>query len=138
MSADHGCRLCQREGSQTPIFRDELWSLWPLGDAPGWTMLTLRRHAVAISALDDAELASLGPILRRISDATLTATAAEKVYVHHMAESEPHFHLVLLARGVDVPSEHRGPQLFVNRAAYGSRPTEAADAAAAIARALAD
>jgi diadenosine tetraphosphate (Ap4A) HIT family hydrolase len=132
-----GCRLCVRESGDDPIFRDSLWSLWRLGDAPGWTMLTLRRHAVGIWSLTEAELESLGLTLDRVSRAIRSATDAEKVYVHLMAESEPHFHLVLLPRGPEVPHEHRGPNLFVNRRAYGGRAEQAAEVAALIGRELA-
>lgn len=130
------CSYCDGRLEGDALYEDGLWSLRPLGAQPGRAVLWARRHAEAIERLTDDELRSLGPLLARCSQALRAAADAEKVYLTVFGEAEPHFHVVLAARGADVPPQRRGAALLVPGAAEGGDPARAAQVAQAIRRRL--
>jgi diadenosine tetraphosphate (Ap4A) HIT family hydrolase len=101
---------------RNPLYEDEHWSLRGLDGPPGWAVLWLRRHAEAITELTEDEQASLGPVVARISEAITEAAGAERVYVNVWGEENRHFHVVLLARGREIPPELRGPAMMAQAA----------------------
>jgi diadenosine tetraphosphate (Ap4A) HIT family hydrolase len=96
------------------IYEDEQWSLRGLDGPAGWSVLWLRRHAESITELTATEQQSLGPLVARISAAIEEAAGAERVYVNVYGDTHRHFHVVLLARGPDVPPDLRGPAMLPN------------------------
>jgi hypothetical protein len=125
---DPDCRLCEREQSDGPeggwVYQDNWWSVGISDgfEVPGWLVAQLRRHSVGLNSLNAEELLSAGPLLARLSTAITEITGAEKVYVVAFGENFPHWHFLLMARGAQIPSEHRGPQLMLSRQQYRDYP----------------
>ena len=79
-------------------------------------MLLLRRHCLHMWDLNDAEVAELGPLMRRVSGAIPQLVQADQVYCFlwsHMNGEPGHIHYVLQpARNVDwgkdIQHEHPG------------------------------
>ncbi|KAJ8599695.1 hypothetical protein CTAYLR_004760 [Chrysophaeum taylorii] len=68
---------------------------------------------------DDAEAAEFGPILRHLHNAILRAMGPNRLYVCAVAETSPHFHMLLVPRNYDAqatgllsftPRQLNGPQ----------------------------
>jgi diadenosine tetraphosphate (Ap4A) HIT family hydrolase len=75
-------------------------------------MLATRRHGEWTWELSDVEADTLGPIVRRLSKAVRAVCRSERVYVIALGENSLHFHLVLLPRSADTPSELWGAALL--------------------------
>ena len=121
------CGLCTAEAGVGPqggwVLQDQNWSVGiPHGmEVPGWLTAQIRRHAVGTSALNESEQASLGPLLAKLTTAISEATGAAKVYAVTFGEAFPHWHVLLMARGSEVPEAHRGAAFMLNRAGYVDR-----------------
>ncbi|MEV4133247.1 hypothetical protein AB0J72_13895 [Dactylosporangium sp. NPDC049742] len=106
-----GCTPCEMEALEDAavVFRDDLWAGEVLGgfDVPGWFVLRVRRHALRIGGLSDAELATYGRRARDLSAAVSEVTGAPATYLLTFGEANPHFHTLVAARGDDVPPERR-------------------------------
>ncbi len=102
------------------LFADSRWVVGVLEglEVPGWVVLVARRHAIGVVGLAEDELASLGPVLARVSAAIQKVTEAEKVYFASFGERFPHFHVLLMSRPGSLPPQHRGAQLQPNAAIY--------------------
>ncbi|RFA11122.1 hypothetical protein B7R54_06100 [Subtercola boreus] len=103
------CSL-ERVDENSVVFRDDLWSCeLPTGyEVPGWFFLRVRRHALGWHELTQAELDSLGQHLKDLTGAVADATGARATYAMNFGESYAHFHVLVAARGEDVPPERRG------------------------------
>jgi diadenosine tetraphosphate (Ap4A) HIT family hydrolase len=117
------------------LYVDDLWNARAVAQVPGWVMLATRRHGDWTWELSDAEAETLGPTLRRLSDAVRAVCGAERVYVIALGENTLHFHLVLLPRSADTPSDLRGTALLDGVAKLAD-PVEAQKAATALKKAL--
>lgn len=136
--SDKDCHVCDgiaTASAETELLVDEAWSARAVTDVPGWVMLATRRHGDWTWGLSDAEAASFGPVLRRLSDAVRKAANAERVYVMALGENSLHYHLVLLPRSADLAPELRGPALLGSSEALADR-AEAQRVAAEIRREL--
>ncbi|RFA22850.1 hypothetical protein B7R25_03760 [Subtercola boreus] len=111
------CRLESVDG-EAIVFRDELWSCeLPTGyEVPGWFFLRVRRHALGWQELTPDELDSLGQHLKDLTGAVAEATGALATYSMNFGESYAHFHVLVAARGEDVPAERRGGNIVNLRA----------------------
>jgi diadenosine tetraphosphate (Ap4A) HIT family hydrolase len=80
----------------------------------GWTVLVLRRHAVALAELDEDEAVELGRLIRGVSLAASSATRCAKTYVAQFAEnpSHPHVHVHVIPRAADLSQDETGPRIF--------------------------
>lgn len=96
------------------IFRDELWAceVTPGYDVPGWVILRVRRHAVGWQSLTTAELDSFGHRAQQVVGAVTDATGAAATYLVTFGESHPHFHVLITARGHNVPPELRAGNIL--------------------------
>lgn len=67
------CRACGREPDELEVYRDEQWRVFALSDTAfaGTCMLMPLRHVDGVQGLDEAELASYGPMVARITRALL-------------------------------------------------------------------
>ncbi|MBJ7603404.1 MAG: hypothetical protein JF888_09490 [Candidatus Dormibacteraeota bacterium] len=114
--------MCEMEGAaeEVVIFRDELWAceILPGYEVPGWVVLRARRHAVGWTGLDEAELNSFGHRARAVDGALKRVTHAPATYVMIFGEAYPHFHALMVARGVDVPPERRTGDILKLRAEW--------------------
>jgi diadenosine tetraphosphate (Ap4A) HIT family hydrolase len=114
MAAD--CLLCAAEdsGADAVVFRDPLWAaeVVPGYDVPGWFILRARRHAERITGLDDAELATYARRTRDLVAAVTDVTGAPATYQLVFGEAYPHFHVLVAARGEDVPPELRSGNIL--------------------------
>ena len=116
------CATCRanRGALTTPggvLYEDPLWRLeHAFEPVPllGWLVLKPRRHVEALAALTDAEMASLGPLVKRVTVAMEQVLEPVKVYLCMYAESReaPHVHFHLIPRYADTPPERRGPGAF--------------------------
>lgn len=114
------CLICDldTEDESTQIFADDLWaaSVVPGYDVPGWYFLRARRHAERITGLNDEEAATFGTHAKDIVAAVTAATGSEATYMLMFGESFPHFHVLITARGADVPPERRAGDILKLRA----------------------
>lgn len=111
MAEAESCLPCQMEhaNQRLVVFRDDLWAceVVPGFDVPGWFVLRVRRHALRIGGLTEAELATYGRRTRDIVGAVTEVTGAPVAYLLTFGEANPHFHTLIAARGEDVPTERR-------------------------------
>jgi diadenosine tetraphosphate (Ap4A) HIT family hydrolase len=122
--AEASCLTCElmrrRDRGEAPVWdsilRTEHWDLVHSFDTSllGWLVLIARRHIEALAELTDAEAASLGLLVRDVSQALQRALACQKTYVVQFAEAKehPHVHVHVIARMPDLPNEARGPGVF--------------------------
>lgn len=122
------CLICDMDTADESavVFRDELWAaeVVPGYDVPGWFFLRSRRHADRITGLDADELATFGQRAKDLVAAVSVATGSEATYMLMFGEAYPHFHVLITARGAEIPPERRGGDILKLRA-------EAADPVAA-------
>ena len=106
------CAICRAESlpDDAVVLRDDRWAAEVLDgyEVPGWVVLRVRRHAERITALDDLELAELGARARDVVAAVSEVMGAPATYLMVFGENYPHFHMLVAARGDDVPPENRG------------------------------
>ena len=119
------CRRCEAERNTAWIYQDSLWSVGPMATAPGWLILQVRRHAEGVTALNEQELATLGPLLARVAGALQRVTGAERIYQQAYGENSPHYHIAMIPRGSDIPAEHRGPALLMHLSDYDGQSERA-------------
>lgn len=81
---------------------------------PGWLVLVVRRHIVAVDDLTDAEAIELGQLIRRTSIALKEITGCLKTYVVQFAEraDHPHVHFHIIPRMADQPQERNSTLIF--------------------------
>jgi diadenosine tetraphosphate (Ap4A) HIT family hydrolase len=73
-----------------------------------------RRHVEGVHELNEAEAASLAPLLREVSRALVNVLGCAKTYVVMFAESPgfTHLHFHVTLRDADLPAEFRGTRVF--------------------------
>ena len=108
MNACLPCRM-ERADRAAIVFRDDLWAceVVPGLEVPGWFVLRVRRHALRIGGLSDAELTTYGHRARNLVGAVTDVTGAPATYLLTFGEANPHFHSLVTARGADIPPERR-------------------------------
>jgi diadenosine tetraphosphate (Ap4A) HIT family hydrolase len=129
------CWVCElidgrREVPGSIIAGDEHWvvdhCLGPFG--VGAFVLKTKEHRDSLWTLTDDETASLGPWLRRLSQAIIDALGAERVYVTMWVDAPPnHMHFVVWPR---YPGEPKASQLEAKRREEGIADWAAMAAAA--------
>jgi diadenosine tetraphosphate (Ap4A) HIT family hydrolase len=119
------CNVCDLDNVDETgvVFRDDLWAaeVVPGYEVPGWYFLRARRHAERFGGLNDEELETFGRRARDMITAVSRATGAEATYMLMFGEAFPHFHVLITARGPEVPADRRGGDILKLR-------TELADA----------
>ncbi|MEO6570671.1 MAG: hypothetical protein ABIO83_03920 [Ilumatobacteraceae bacterium] len=104
--------MCAHEdiSTQRIVFRDGLWTAEVLPDyeVPGWFVLRCRRHADGIAELTDDEADTFGRRARDLIAAVDEVTGAPTTYIMGYGENHRHFHVLITARGDDIPPEQRG------------------------------
>jgi diadenosine tetraphosphate (Ap4A) HIT family hydrolase len=123
------CLICATEDApeEAVVFRDDLWAaeVVPGYEVPGWLILRARRHAELLTGLDTQELTTFGLRARDLVAAMTEVTGAPATYLLGFGENYRHFHLLVAARGEDVPADRRTGEILKLR-------TERADRAAAL------
>jgi diadenosine tetraphosphate (Ap4A) HIT family hydrolase len=81
---------------------------------PGWLVLVVRRHIIAVDELTDAEAIELGQLIRRTSVALKEVTGCLKTYVIQFAEraDHAHVHFHIIPRMVDQPEDRKSTLIF--------------------------
>ncbi|MBW8487226.1 hypothetical protein [Actinomadura parmotrematis] len=119
---DTACLMCALDDAHadTRVFRDDLWAaeVVPGYDVPGWFVLRARRHAERITGLDGDELATFAGRARDLIAAVTEATGAPATYLMMFGENHAHFHVLIAARGEDVPPDLRGGAILGLRATH--------------------
>jgi diadenosine tetraphosphate (Ap4A) HIT family hydrolase len=98
---DPGCVVCGMIDAATAdeIFLEtDEWLAHTMVDAPGWAILSLKRHAEGIWSMTEDEAATLGPILGALGKGLHDEAGGEKVHLFAMGERVPHLHMVLVPR----------------------------------------
>lgn len=135
--SDQACLICSMEksGSDARVFRDELWAaeVAPGYEVPGWFFLRARRHAEKLTGLNRSELACFGQRAQDLVKAVEEVTGAPAVYLVSFGENHPHFHVLIAARGEEIPPARRGGALL--QLLSDGRDVTAAEALAAEVRA---
>lgn len=110
------CLICDMDTADEAavVFRDELWAaeVVPGYDVPGWFFLRSRRHADRITGLDVDELATFGQHAKDLVSAVTAATGSEATYMLMFGEAYRHFHVLITARGAELPPERRGGDIL--------------------------
>jgi diadenosine tetraphosphate (Ap4A) HIT family hydrolase len=104
---------------------------------PGWLVLTSERHCRAVSDLDPAAAAALGPLVQRVMRAQRAALGAEHVYLFAIGDVLLHAHLHLVPRYATTPDRLRGRRCFEGRPEDVRPEAELTAAARLVAEALA-
>jgi len=114
------CAMVAAEPEGGWAYADESWVAGVLAglEVPGWIVLALRRHSVEAAPLSEREAADLGVVIGRLTAALAIVTNAERVYLQAYGEREPHWHLLVTARGPEIPPEHRHVAFFTHRNEY--------------------
>ncbi|MFF0501790.1 hypothetical protein ACFYU5_35750 [Nocardia aobensis] len=124
------CRICAADNADESaiVFRDDLWTahIVPGFDVPGWFFLRTIRHAERLVGLDDNELATFARRARDLTAAVTSATGSEAAYMLMFGDNNPHFHVLIAARGAEVSADRRGPDIMKLR--YEQTPEHAARA----------
>jgi diadenosine tetraphosphate (Ap4A) HIT family hydrolase len=107
MEAEMGCFLCQKHQRLVApppggyIYEDSHWMVChaPIEKGPlGTLFIESCRHFLDFAEADRAELATYGPLLKRVYAALKSKTRAERVYQVVLLEGVPHFHAWLVPR----------------------------------------
>jgi diadenosine tetraphosphate (Ap4A) HIT family hydrolase len=118
MADTAGCAMCELAASldaEAIAYRDDDWTVGLAVDVPGWLMLIANGHVEGVDGLDDEQAASFGVLAARVTRALRTACDPERVYLTYQGEHAAHFHALAMARGRDIPPEHRGMALLAHR-----------------------
>ncbi|MFN7132317.1 MAG: HIT family protein [Myxococcales bacterium] len=115
----NGCLECEAQRSGVPevLHREGGFVVHAIiggGAVPGWLIVAPERHVEQLDALEDAEAAALGPLLKKVGAALRLASGAEKLYVSVFAELVAHLHVHVIARTPELPNELRGARLFLS------------------------
>ena len=110
------CLLCTTEDADeaSVVFRDDLWAaeVIPGYDVPGWVILRARRHAERITGLTTEELEAFAFRCRDLVAAVTQVMDAPATYLLAFGESYPHFHVLVVPRGDDVPTDRRAGDIL--------------------------
>jgi len=118
------CKTCelitQRNAGSAPLWdcihRTPYWDVVHSYDTalPGWLVLVVRRHIIAVDELTDAEATELGQLIRSTSMALKEVTGCLKTYVIQFAEKadHPHVHFHIVPRMADQPDERKSTLIF--------------------------
>ncbi|MBN1453348.1 MAG: HIT family protein [Anaerolineales bacterium] len=101
------CFLCQKHKGQVApppggyIYEGEHWLVChaPVDKGPlGTLFIESRRHFLDFAEANEEELASYGPLLKKVYAALKSPTGAERVYQVVFVDGIPHFHTWLVPR----------------------------------------
>jgi diadenosine tetraphosphate (Ap4A) HIT family hydrolase len=115
------CELIARRNAGTAplwdcIHQTPYWDVVHSYDTalPGWLVLVVRRHIIAVDDLTDVEAIELGQLIRRTSIALKEVTGCLKTYVIQLAEraEHPHVHFHIIPRMAHQPPERNGTLIF--------------------------
>jgi len=116
------CRVCRSISGEAPIspgpaiFDGRFWKLdhaYP-PRLPGWLVIVLKRHAVALHDLTRSEYQELAIIQAGAVRALHQELGCAKEYVACFAELEEfaHLHIHIIPRPVHLPNELKGTHIF--------------------------
>lgn len=77
-------------------------------EVPGWVCVFLRRHEEIFESLEESEWDEWGPLVLRTMAAVRKSTGCEKVYLAVQGERFAHWHILISARGAEIPVKQRG------------------------------
>jgi diadenosine tetraphosphate (Ap4A) HIT family hydrolase len=106
-----GCPICDMVNTcstEELVLDHHLFRAQTLLDAPGWLLLSCKRHAEGFWSLTEEEAAAFGLTARQLTQALQAQTTAARVYVLVYNETTPHLHAVLIARRPDEAVEDTG------------------------------
>lgn len=111
------CLLCALEHDDpgASIYRDRSWSvgIHPGLEIPGWMVIRARYHREGWHGLDPGELASIGPLIGRVSQAVQEVIEPDRVYQAVFGDKLAHFHTLVAPHHLrNGPS---GPLVLVDR-----------------------
>lgn len=109
------CLMCDTREKLTDdkiVYRDATWTAASAIPVPGWILLFLNEHKEGAWELTEAEGEQLGRLTVMLTRSLRQVCQPERVYVMSAGETALHFHVMVMARGAQVPEEWRGGALI--------------------------
>jgi diadenosine tetraphosphate (Ap4A) HIT family hydrolase len=107
------CHFCDLVSEPDQIvYQDEHWTAGLGNNVPGWLLVWANRHVEGMWGMNDAEAASLGPMVQRLSTAVHDVCDAERVYMMAFGEHVIHYHFMIMPRTADTPPEARSAAML--------------------------
>jgi diadenosine tetraphosphate (Ap4A) HIT family hydrolase len=107
------CKMLDAVGEDEIVIDTDLFRAHTVFDAPGWTMVSSKRHAEGIWGLTDAEASAFGTIANQLARAMRAEATAERVHVLAQGEHALHFHAILVPRQPGETPVFEGTELVV-------------------------
>jgi diadenosine tetraphosphate (Ap4A) HIT family hydrolase len=110
MQSNQPCPICDRQKNTQPIFQNEHWVDRHSAETNivGYVLIEAKRHFLDMADATDAESASYGEILQRVTKAIRRLVPAERIYTFTLGEVVPHFHVHVIPRTNQLPRAFRG------------------------------
>lgn len=124
------CFICKKHKGELSvpggcIYEDEWVYVGHIGSSDnyvylGYVIVDLKRHAPGLGDLTEIESQRVGSILNRVGGALKQVLNAEHVYSFVQGDAFPHFHVHLIPRYANTPSEYWSPMALREwKDAYG-------------------
>jgi diadenosine tetraphosphate (Ap4A) HIT family hydrolase len=110
------CAICKMLDSAAPeeiVIDTDLYRGHTVFDAPGWVMVSAKRHAEGIWGLTDAEASAFGVIANQLARVMRAEANAERVHLLAQGEHVLHFHAILIPRQPGETPVFDGAELVV-------------------------
>lgn len=110
MQSNQPCPICDRQKNTQPIFQNEHWVVRHSAETNivGYVLIEAKRHFLDMADATEAESASYGEILQRVTKAIRRLVPAERIYTFTLGEVVPHFHVHVIPRTNQLPRAFRG------------------------------
>jgi diadenosine tetraphosphate (Ap4A) HIT family hydrolase len=103
------CNMHASAPSEAVVYADDLWTVTPGYDVPGWVVVMANRHTDDwLWGLSPPEASTMGSLLQRLSAAMKAEADVERIYIMGFGEQWRHFHFMLMSRSSSVGVDLRG------------------------------
>jgi diadenosine tetraphosphate (Ap4A) HIT family hydrolase len=116
------CQIVEGATAEEIFIETDEWLAQTMLDAPGWAMVSLKRHAEGVWGMTAEEASALGPILGALAKGIHEKADGEKVHLFAMGERVPHLHLILAPRKPGETPIFHGPDLDAKARELADRP----------------
>jgi diadenosine tetraphosphate (Ap4A) HIT family hydrolase len=103
------CNMHASAPSEAVVYADDLWTVTPGYDVPGWVVVMANRHTDDwLWGLSPPEASTMGSLLQRLSAAMKAEADVERIYIMGFGEQWRHFHFMLMSRSASTGADLRG------------------------------
>jgi diadenosine tetraphosphate (Ap4A) HIT family hydrolase len=103
------CNIRASAPSEAVVYADDLWTVTPGYDVPGWVVVMANRHTDDwLWGLSPPEASTMGSLLQRLSAAMKAEADVERIYIMGFGEQWRHFHFMLMSRSASTGADLRG------------------------------